>query len=214
MTIMANVHIAVASWRELIGTPCLAVPAPDRRLRGRCRGTRSAGWVCVPEIRPRARCRSQGLLVVDPDVHNDLRFRVVPEGQPILPSELGSPPRKIGRRPHGVALSLFVARWIARHRVAHQLGQGPEELDVGIGRKAFRVVLLRAQLRQLLDEIVVKQQGPAMLLPQISTSSSKSSPGATSWPACSMHRASQILGLTANVPTGRDITNQQAQEHG
>mmetsp|Transcript_26276 Transcript_26276/g.62228 ORF Transcript_26276/g.62228 Transcript_26276/m.62228 type:complete len:220 (+) Transcript_26276:2729-3388(+) len=133
--------------------------------------------------------RPQGLLVVDPGVHDDLRLRVVAEEQPIPSSELGSPPVAIVRS-HGVALTILVACRIARHHVLHQLHQGPEELDVGVGRKAFRVVLLRtqhgcAQLHQLLDQVIVKQQRPAMLLHQISTSSSKSSPKTTLWPACS-----------------------------
>src|SRR5690606_27836836 len=118
-----------------------------------------------------------------------LRLRVVAEEQPVPPSELGPSPVAISR-PHGVALAVLVARWIARHHVLHQLDQGPEELDVGVGPEALRVVLLcaqhgRTQLHQLLDQVVMEQQRPAMLLHQIATSSSKSSPRTTLWPECS-----------------------------
>ena len=50
-----------------------------------------------------------------------------------------------------------------------QLNQGAEKIDVGVGPKPFRVVLLgaqhrRAQLHHLRNQLVMKQQRPAMPL--------------------------------------------------
>ncbi|KAG1077473.1 hypothetical protein G6F40_017070 [Rhizopus arrhizus] len=72
-------------------------------------------WVPAPEhllehdIRVRfATRRPQGLFIVDPGVHDDLRLRVIPEEQPAPPSDLGPSPVAVGRY-QGVALAVLVA---------------------------------------------------------------------------------------------------------
>jgi len=100
------------------------------------------------------------MLIVGPGVHDDLRLRIVPEEQPVSSSELGPPPVAIGW-PHGVALTIFVTCRITRYNVLYQLDQGPEEPDIGVGSEPFWIVLLdtqhsRAQLHQLLDQVVVQ----------------------------------------------------------
>src|SRR3546814_5909594 len=82
--------------------------------------------------------------------------------------------------PKRVALAIFIPTGITGHHFQHQVAQGIDQLDVGIGLKALWVILLgtsggNIELLQLFRDAIMKQQCPSMPLHQSATSPSISS---------------------------------------